>query len=52
MDKNNPKLRSVNKAKPPFELNQFPNDFPYSIGEQIVYILATRGQTDIEGRTK
>ncbi len=50
MDKNAPKLRSVNKAKPPFELNQFPLEFPYSVGEQVVYILATRGQADIEGK--
>jgi hypothetical protein len=50
MDKTNPILRTVNKAKPIFDLNQFPNSLPYKIGEQIIYILATRGETDIEGK--
>lgn len=45
-----PKLRTVNKSVPPFTLNNFPKDFPYNVGEQLVYILATRGETDIEGK--
>jgi len=45
-----PKLRSVSKSKPPYKLNEFPNHFPYLIGEQLIYILATRGETDIEGK--
>lgn len=45
-----PKLRTVNKSVPPFELNDFPAKFPYNVGEQLIYILATRGQTDIEGK--
>jgi len=50
MDSQGPKLRTVNKSVPAFQLNDFPKDFPYKIGEQLVYILATRGETDIEGK--
>lgn len=50
MDKKSPKLRTVNKSVPAFELNKFPNEFPYKVGEQLIYILATRGETDIEGK--
>jgi hypothetical protein len=50
MDKKLPKLRTVNKSIPPFLLNKFPNAFPYKVGEQLIYILATRGATDIEGK--
>ena len=50
MDSNEPKLRTVNKSVPPYPLNKFPKDFPYKIGEQLIYILATRGEVDIEGK--
>lgn len=52
MENNNqsPRLRTVNKSVPPFTLNNFPNKFPFKIGEQLVYILATRGAVDIEGK--
>jgi len=50
MDKKSPKLRTVNKSVPPYLLNKFPKDFPFKIGEQLIYILATRGATDIEGK--
>lgn len=50
MDNQEPKLRTVNKSVPPYPLNKFPKDFPYKIGEQLIYILATRGETDIEGK--
>jgi len=49
MEHKDPKLRTVNKSVPAFPLNKFPADFAYKIGEQLVYILATRGETDIEG---
>ncbi len=49
MDKKDPKLRTVNKSVAPFTLNNFPAEFPYKFGEQLIYILATRGATDIEG---
>jgi hypothetical protein len=50
MNKKSPKLRTVNKSIPPFTLNNFPNPFPFKVGEQLIYILATRGETDIEGK--
>lgn len=50
MEKKFPKLRTVNKSVPPFTLNNFPSNFPFSVGEQLIYILATRGATDIEGK--
>ncbi len=50
MDSNSPKLRTVNKSVPPYPLNKFPKDFPHKIGEQLIYILATRGEVDIEGK--
>jgi len=50
MDKNSPRLRTVNKSLSLYPLNKFPNTFPYSVGEQMIFILATRGATDIEGK--
>jgi len=50
MDKKSPKLRTVGKSIPPYQLNKFPKDFPFRVGEQLIYILATRGETDIEGK--
>jgi len=43
-------LRTVNKSVPPFILNNFPSNFPFYVGEQLIFILATRGTTDIEGK--
>lgn len=45
-----PKLRTTKRAVPPYELNKFPAEFLYNLGEQVVYVLATRGVTDIEGK--
>ena len=50
MDNQEPKLRTVNKTVPPYPLNKFTKEFAYRVGEQLVYILATRGATDIEGK--
>ncbi len=44
-----PKLRTVNKVRPPFALNDFPKNFGYIIGEELVYLLATKGRADLEG---
>lgn len=49
MDKKSPKLRTVNKSKPPYPLNKFPTEFPYKLGKEIVYLLATRGKPVLEG---
>ena len=44
-----PKLRNIHKAKPPYHLNQFPKNFAYTLGEEIIYLLATKGRPVIEG---
>jgi len=48
-DQKSPRLRTVNKVKPPFPLNQFPPDFGYNLGREIVYLLATKSIPSIEG---
>lgn len=45
-----PKLRSANKSVPAFPLNKFPDKFHFNVGEQLIYILATRGKVGIEGK--
>lgn len=50
MDSKSPKLRTVNKSVPAYILNKFPEKVPYNIGERLIYILATRGETDLEGK--
>nr|WP_320021219.1 hypothetical protein [uncultured Draconibacterium sp.] len=50
MERKTPRLRTVSKSIPPFKVNNFPKAFPYLVGEQLIYILATRGETDIEGK--
>lgn len=49
MEKKSPKLRTVIKSESPFLLNTFPKDFPYLLGKEIVYLLATKGNPDLEG---
>ncbi len=49
MSKQSPKLRTVNKSVPPYPLNRFPTDFPFSLGKEIVYLLATKGKASLEG---
>lgn len=49
MFKNEPKLRTVNKVKPPFELNKFPKTFIYNLGKELVYIMATKSTYSLEG---
>ncbi len=44
-----PRLRTVEKTFPPFPLNNFPKDFPYKLGEEIVYLLAAKGKPVLEG---
>lgn len=44
-----PRLRTVNKAKPPFELNKFPAAFVDTFARNIVYMLATKASMSIEG---
>jgi hypothetical protein len=49
MDKQSPKLRTVIKSVPAFPLNEFNKDFPYLLGKEIVYLLASKGKGDLQG---
>ena len=44
-----PRLRTVEKVKPPYPLNQFPPDFGHKLGREIVYLLATKNRPDVAG---
>lgn len=44
-----PRLRTVDKVKPPYPLNQFPSDFGQKLGREIVYLLATKATPSLEG---
>jgi hypothetical protein len=44
-----PKLRTVNKSVSAFPLNAFPKDFPFLLGKEIVYLLASKGKPELEG---
>lgn len=49
MEYKSPRLRTVNKSKPAFPLNDFPKDFPILLGKEIIYLLATKGKSELEG---
>lgn len=49
MAKQSPRLRTVDKSHPPYQLNDFPREFPYILGREIVYLLATKGKPSLEG---
>jgi len=44
-----PKLRNIEKYKPPYPLNKFPRNFALNLGREIVYLLASRGNARLEG---
>lgn len=44
-----PKLRTVEKYKPPYPLNTLPKEFALNLGREIVYLLASRGTPRLEG---
>lgn len=46
---NKPRLRTVDKSLPPYILNQFPGEFPFLLGKEIVYLLASKGKAILEG---
>ena len=48
--KESPRLRTVEKYKPPYPLNKFPSGFPIKLGQEIVFYLATRTTPRIEGQ--
>jgi hypothetical protein len=49
MERKPPKLRTVDKSLPPFALNHFPKDFPFILGKELVYLLASKGKPILEG---
>src|SRR6185369_11866089 len=44
-----PKLRTGDKSEPPFPLNHFPKNFASILGKEIVYLLASKGNADLQG---
>lgn len=44
-----PKLRTVNKSVSAFPLNDFPKEFPFLLGKELIYLLAAKGKPDLEG---
>jgi hypothetical protein len=44
-----PRLRTVEKYRPPFPLNKLPSNFALSLGREVVYHLATRTAPILEG---
>lgn len=44
-----PKLRTVIKSSPAFPLNEFPKDFPFMLGKELIYLLASKGKPELEG---
>lgn len=49
MTRKTPKLRTVSKSLPPYSLNEFPKEFPYTLAKELVYLLATKGKPVLEG---
>lgn len=48
-ERREPRLRTVERYKPPYPLNRLPGDFAFKLGKEIVYLLATRGEPRLEG---
>ena len=48
MCKKTPRLRTVNKSSPPYPLNEFGKEFPYILGREVVYLLASKGKGVLE----
>ena len=49
MAKQSTKLRTVNKSVSAFPLNEFPKDFPFLPGKELIYLLASKGKSELEG---
>ncbi len=44
-----PKLRTVNKSVSAFPLNEFPKEFPFLLGKELIYLLTSKGKPELEG---
>lgn len=42
-------MRTVEKYKPPYQLNRFPKNIPIDLAKEVVYLLATRNTPILEG---
>lgn len=49
MERKTPRLRTVHKSISAFPLNDFPKDFPFLLGKELIYLLATKGKPELEG---
>jgi hypothetical protein len=49
MGKKSPKLRTVNKSVSAFPMNEFPKEFPFLLGKELIYLLASKGSPELEG---
>lgn len=49
MNEKFPRLKKVDKIQPPFPLNNFPADFPFKLGRQIIFLIATKSTPTLEG---
>lgn len=49
MESKSPKLRNVNKAKAPYDINKFPKSFIMQFGREMAYLMATRDTDSLEG---
>src|SRR5690606_15183508 len=49
MERKSPRLRTVDKSLPPFALNHFSHEFPFILGKEIIYLLASKGKAILEG---
>ncbi len=45
----NPKLRKVDKYASPYKLNNFPGNFALKLGREIIYFIASRNTSRLEG---
>jgi hypothetical protein len=44
-----PKLRTVDKSKAPYPSNKFSKNFPFLLGKEIIYLLATKSNPSLKG---
>lgn len=49
MKSKSPKLRTVEKSVSAFPLNKFSTEFPFLLGKELIYLLASRGKAILEG---
>jgi len=48
-EKKRPRLRTVDKVKPPYPINKFPESFGFRLGRELIFLLATKSQPSLRG---